>query len=128
MTFKNVEYNLLKFRPSLVLDEQVNVGILIFLKEDSKLQFVYPNSLTRLTYLFPNIDLNWIKEKLEIFKNRVNQFNINGLTNFESIRDKHLLILDNNSFFFSNTINTRYINSGDGILKHYIEKYFSSYR
>ena len=45
----------------MVLDEQVNVGILIFLKEDSILQFVYPNSLTRLTYLFPNIDLNWIK-------------------------------------------------------------------
>jgi hypothetical protein len=111
----------------LVLDEQVNVGILIFLKEDSKLQFVYPNSLTRLTYLFPNIDLNWIKEKLEIFKNRVNQFNTNGLINFESIRDEHLLILDDNSLFFSNTINIKYTNS-DGILKHYIEKYFSSYR
>jgi hypothetical protein len=111
----------------LVLDEQVNVGILIFLKEDSKLQFVYPNSLTRLTYLFPNIDLNWIKEKLETFKTRVNQFNTNGLTNFESIRDEHLFIVDDNSFFFSNTINTEYV-IDDGILKHYTEKYFSSYR
>ncbi len=109
------------------MDEQVNVGILIFLKEDSKLQFVYPNSLTRLTYLFPNIDLNWIKEKLETFKTGVNQFNTNGLINFESIRDEHLLILDDNSLFFSNTINIKYTNS-DGILKHYIEKYFSSYR
>ncbi len=111
----------------MVLDEQVNVGILIFLKEDSKLQFIYPNSLTRLTYLFPNIDLNWVKERLENFKTRVNQFNTDGLTNFELIRDEHLLILDDNSFFFSNTINTKYTNS-DGILKHYTQKYFSSYK
>jgi predicted metal-dependent hydrolase len=111
----------------LVLDEQVNIGILIFIKEDSKLQFVYPNSLTRLTYLFPNIDLNWIKERLENFKTQVNQFNTNGLINFESIRDEHLLILDDNSLFFSNTINIKYTNNDD-ILKHYTEKYFLSYQ
>jgi hypothetical protein len=131
MNLKNIDYCLLKFRPSVVLGEQVNIGILFYFKEVSELKFIYPDSLARLSALFPNVDVNRIKKKLKNFKNRVVQFckdKNNELLElgFDRIRDEYLLIPDDNSIFFSEQFSSTYQNK-DAILKHYTDKYFSVY-
>ena len=118
-----IEYSVLKFRPSAILDERVNIGLLILLNKE--LKFIYPKTLTRLKYLFPNVDLNRITEILESFENRVNQFQLLDL-DFESIRDNHLLRIDDNSIFFGSKLTTQ-TNNQDNFIKHYTDKYFSSY-
>ena len=121
-----IEYSVLKFRPSSILDERVNIGLLILLNKE--LKFIYPKTLTRLKYLFPNVDLNRITEILESFQAYEQlqfQFELLDL-DFESIRDNHLLIIDDNSIFFGSKLTTQ-TNNQDNFIKHYTDKYFSSY-
>lgn len=118
----HIEYSILKLRPSAILDERVNIGLLILLNKE--LKFIYPKTLTRLKYLFPKVDVDRIKELLESFENRINQLNNTELINldFESIRDNHILIVDDNSIFFGDKLTTE----GNNI-EHYTDKYFSVY-
>ena len=128
MNLKNAKFSILKFRPSAVLDEQVNIGILVFFEQDNVLQFIYPQTLTRLRALFPKIDLDRIKTLLVNFENRIDEYNKkeNVKLEFETIRDEHLLIPDDNSLFFSQNFDTGYSDK-EALINHYTDRYFSSY-
>lgn len=128
MNLKNAKFSILKIRPSGVLDEQVNIGLLVFFENDRVLKFIYPQTLTRLKALFPKIDLDRIKTLLKNFENRVDEYNKKKKLKleFETIRDEHLLIPDDNSLFFFQEFDTVY-NDKEALISHYTDRYFSSY-
>ena len=59
------QYSVLKYRPSYLLDERVNIGILFRFEtkadygegigDENNLFFSYPNQLKRISDFFPNI-------------------------------------------------------------------------
>ena len=101
---KIFKYTLLKYRPSSVLDEQVNVGILFVFFEDNKALFLFPKSLARLSALYPDIDLHDIKRYLTAFQKRANKISDKNLfvaATSDNLIEKEFLVADANSFFFS---------------------------
>lgn len=131
MILSNIDYCLLKYRPSAVLGEQVNLGIIFFLKEEGELKFIFPAALGRLNSLFPGVDINRVKQYLKNFKNTVNTFSKNNVeliktTSAEKLLGDYLLVPDSNSLFFSEMRTTRYAKLEE-LLQQYDEKYFSAY-
>lgn len=54
------QYCTLKYRHSIFLNENVNVGLLFFFQEEKRLEFIYPKSLTRISHLYSNINIGII--------------------------------------------------------------------
>jgi hypothetical protein len=55
---------LLRYCPSYVLGEQVNVGILYFFPDENKADFIFPSKLERLKDLFIDVDIRSIRSFL----------------------------------------------------------------
>ena len=126
---KIFKYSLLKYRPSSVLDEQVNIGILFIFLDDSKVRFSFPKSLGRLSALYPDIDLNEIKRYLSAFQSRANQLSDKNLfleAGSENLIEKEFLLADANSFFFSD-FKVGIYDSIDVIVNHFKNQYFAYY-
>ena len=64
------QYSVLKYRPSLLLDEQVNIGLLFVFAEDRRVEFIFPTHLTRLIALYPQTDLSLIRAHFNGFKKK----------------------------------------------------------
>jgi hypothetical protein len=126
---KIFKYSLLKYRPSSVLDEQVNIGILFIFIDDSKVQFTFPKSLTRLSALYPDVDLPDTKRYLSYFQSRANKLSNNNLfveAISESLIEKEFLIADANSFFFSD-FKVGVYESVEKTVSHFTNQYFAYY-
>jgi hypothetical protein len=101
---KVFKYYLLKYRPSYLLDEQVNLGVLFFFPEDDKVQFVYPAHLSRLTALYPDADLGFIQRILASFQIKAMLLSDKQQlknTALDFLIEKEFFVADANSFFFS---------------------------
>ncbi len=101
---KVFKYSLLKYRPSYLLGEQVNIGILFLFLEDNHVAFSFPNSLKRLTALYPDIVLNETKSYLNNFRLKAKKLSAGNLflaAATENLIENEFLIADANSFFFS---------------------------
>ena len=126
---KIFKYCLLKYRPSSVLDEQVNIGILFIFADDSKIQFSFPKSLSRLSALYPDIDLHDIKRYLSAFQARANKLSDKNLflkATSDNLIDNEFMLADANSFFFSD-FKVGVYESIDSIVKHFTNQYFAYY-
>lgn len=128
---KIFRYSLLKYRPSAVLDEQVNVGILFIFLGDNKVTFLFPQSLNRLNALYPDIDLQDTKQYLYAIQEKANQLARKDLaveTAADNFIDKAFFLADANSFFFSEFKAGIYeTNSIDKIIQHFSQQYFKAY-
>jgi hypothetical protein len=126
---KIFKYSLLKYRPSYVLDEQVNIGILFIFLDDCKVHFSFPKSLARLSALYPDVDLNDTKRYLSAFKARANNLSTKNLfveTISDNLIEKEFLIADANSFFFSE-FKTGIYDSVDLTISHFTNQYLAYY-
>lgn len=128
---KIFKYCLLKYRPSYVLSEQVNIGILFVFADDSKVIFEFPTKLQRLSVLFSDTDLNYVKRYLNTFTAKAKELTKSNLfvtQQFEKdeLIEKEFLIADANSFFFSEWKVGTYGNI-EKIVEHYKQLYFSPY-
>ncbi len=128
---KIFKYCLLKYRPSYVLSEQVNIGILFMFAEDNKIVFEYPNKLKRLSSLFPHADLNYTKRYLATFSAKAKELSKNNLFVSQQFDNNELivnefLIADANSFFFSDWKVGVY-NDIDKTISHLKNQYFANY-
>lgn len=128
---KIFKYSLLKFRPSSVLDEQVNIGILFIFLEDNRVFFRFPNSLNRLKALFPDIDLKDTQLYLSAIQDKALQLSYKNVTaeaNSENFIAKSFFLADANSFFFSDFKAGIYETEGiEKIVHHFTQQFFEPY-
>ncbi len=126
---KIFKYTVLKYRPSSVLDEQVNVGILFIFFEDSKVVFSFPKSLARLSALYSDVDLPDIKRYLAAFQSRANKLSSKNLfvaATGDNLIEKKFLIADANSFFFSD-FKVGVYDIVEETVAHFKSQYFAYY-
>ena len=90
------QYSVLKYRPSILLDERINIGLLFhFIEKNefgnvSKFSFVFPSSLSRISKTFPNIgqgNLPDIRRYLTDFNNLSTRLSEEAYTNDIILRD-----------------------------------------
>jgi Protein of unknown function (DUF3037) len=128
---KIFKYTLLKYRPSSVLDEQVNIGILFIFSEDNKIFFSYPKSLKRLSALFPDVDLMDIKRYLNAIQLKTNKLSNNELllkTKADNFIEKEFFVADANSFFFSDfKVGVYETEAIEKMMTHFTNQYFVNY-
>jgi Protein of unknown function (DUF3037) len=128
---KIFKYTLLKYRPSSVLDEQVNIGILFIFSEDNQVFFSYPEHLARLSALFPDVDLNDVKHYLSAIKLKANKLSNKDLltkTKMDDFIEKEFFVADANSFFFSDfKIGVYETEAIERMVTHFTNQYFVNY-
>ena len=129
---KIFKYCLLNYRPSYVLGEQVNIGILFLFADDNQVVFEFPNRLQRLTALFPNVDLNYIRKHLLAFQSKSKKLSKKNLFvaqqfNNEELINNEFLIADANSFFFLDWKVGNYSDI-DKTVTHFKNQYFANYQ
>jgi hypothetical protein len=126
---KIFKFSLLKYRPSYLLDEQVNVAILFLFLEDNKVFFCFPNNLERLSALYPDVDIKDITLSLHEFGKKASKLTSKHTlkaTNLDTLIEKEFLIADANCFFFSG-FKTGMYESPEKIVEHFMRKYFAAY-
>lgn len=127
---KPFQYSVLKYRPSYLLDERVNVGLLFHFVGDQRLVFVHPSSLKRISQSFPQLaNLRDIRRYLEAFAKQADKLTKNGLeesAKLEDIIGRSFLVNDANSFFFSE-VKFGFYESLQETLNYYTNQYFHSY-
>lgn len=133
------QYCTLKYRHSIFLNENVNVGLLFFFKEEKKLEFIYPKSLTRISHLYSNINIGIIKRVQNIIRKKC--FEINQSSFFEdhiffpTSKDergfefliKNKILLDDASSLYFDEIKTGLNFGTENIISHYQSDFFSCY-
>lgn len=66
---KTYYYSLLRYHPSYVLGECINVGIFYWFEEERKAYFDYPTALHyRVKHFYPDANIEWLQWYLEKFK------------------------------------------------------------
>lgn len=127
---KPFQYSVLKYRPSYLLDERVNIGLLFYFSGDRKLVFVHPRSLKRLGQFFPHsTNLRDIRRYLEAFvkqADRLSKLGIDTSVNLEDLIVQSFLVNDANSFFFSEA-KFGFYKSLDQTLEYFTQQYFQFY-
>lgn len=127
---KPFQYSALRYQPSSLLEEQINIGILFYFVADAKVIFVFPNALSRVNALFSQAgNLSELRYYLQAFRNKANALtksNHFAPQDLETIIRQHFLIEDANSFFFSE-IKFGFYESPDQILSYYKEAFFHAY-
>lgn len=124
-TFK---YSVLKYRPSYLLGEQVNIGLLFSFVEENELVFVFPSHLQRLRSVYPEVELPFIRKYLQGFRSKATRLSGEGIISelSSAVLSREFLALDSNSFFFSEVKKGQYVDK-ENILIHYQDEYFASY-
>lgn len=138
------QYSVLKYRPSYLLDERINIGILFFYESEliyengpeieKRLKFVFPKSLKRVSDVFPSLanggkNITDIKRYLRGFQEVAEELCLKEIiydTNLEEIIPSNFIIKDANSLFFSEVKSGFYLDIDD-ILSYYKDLYFRSY-
>jgi Protein of unknown function (DUF3037) len=130
MNAKFYHYSTLKYRPSLLLDEQVNIGLLFVFVEDKRIEFLFPSHLARLNALYPQTNLNLIRAHLKGFKQKaadISDKDIYNKDNLSSLIATDFLQPDSNSLFFTDFKIGTY-QTADPILDYYYTQFFSIYQ
>jgi hypothetical protein len=128
---KIFKFTLLKYRPSYILGEQVNIGILFIFTEDNKVFFSYPKNLARLTALYPNVDLQDTKRYLSAIQLKANKLCDKDLfikTTADDFIEKEFFLADANSFFFSDfKVGIYETEKIEKIVTHFTHQYLAAY-
>lgn len=136
------QYSILKYRPSYLLDERVNIGLLFHftdmvekegvVKKESKFIFVFPTRLRRISNFFPNLgsrNLTDIRRYLIAFQNKANALSLKEDANNKSLNEiipSEFIVNDANSFFFSE-IKQGFYKDIKQIVDYYRNQYFKFY-
>ena len=131
---KTFQYSILKYRPSYLLDERVNIGLFFHFRseQESRYIFTYPPKLKRISYVFPNLGKNNlanIKIYLNGFKCKADNLDSQLLSSDQPLRellDKEFIVDDANSFFFSD-VKQGSFNSVEQTVNYYESQYFKFY-
>lgn len=72
-------YSLLYYRPSYITGEQLAIGVLYWFPSERKAVFDYPNHLQRLTSLYEDADLQYLRRYLQRYETIANQIARDGM-------------------------------------------------
>lgn len=136
------QYSILKYRPSYLLDERVNIGLLFHfvnvinrgdeILDESKFVFVSPSKLARISKFFPDLgkdNLKEIKRYLSGFKRKAKELSWEEHSigkNLNKIISTEFIINDANSLFFSE-IKEGVYESSESTVNYFEEQYFKYY-
>ncbi len=124
---KIFKYSILKYRPSYLLGEQVNIGLLFFFLEDKKVLFLHPSKLRRLTQFYPDTNLRIIKKYLAAFNRKANKIDLpSDLVNFDNFIEDSFFAKDASSFYFTTVKSGSYTHLSK-IIAYYNQLYFGVY-
>lgn len=128
---KSFQYSILRYRPSYLLDERVNIGLAFYFPEEGALIFKYPKRLQRISQFFPNlIKLADIRRYLNAFEKRaihLSKKKCKKADELDEILSEYFLLKDANSLFFSEAKNGFY-NHKENIINYYYEEFFRFYQ
>lgn len=135
----NFQYCTLKYRHSIFLNENVNVGLLFFFEEERKLEFIYPKSLTRISHLYSNVNIGIIKRVQNIIRKKCYEINRSSIFDdqvifptsikertFEFLIKNKILLEDASSLYFDE-IKTGLNFGTEKVISHYESDFFSCY-
>lgn len=127
MILKNFRYSVLKYRPSLFLQEELNVGLLFHFIEDKKTTFLFPNKLQRVKSFYPKADLHLIKAYLKSFEKQANKIDKASIAiEFDKSFLNSFLLEDSGNLHFSDVQEGRY-SFVEQTIDYYQEAYFHVY-
>lgn len=113
-------YSVLRYRPSYLLKEQINVGLLFVFPETAEVIFHFPGKLARVTQFYAEADLSFLKKYLYALKAKAKN-TIGELDVFSSFIPK-----DAGSLYFSEPKLGTYINK-EATVDYYKKLYFKPY-
>lgn len=131
---KTFQYSILRYRHSYLLQEEVNVGLLFFFEQEKKVEFLYPNSLTRISSLYHDFSVNLIKKyfrtferaaikvEKELHKDDVSLFK----SDLRSYIHNYFLPDDASALYFTDLKEGTY-NSAAKTLSYYYDQFLSEY-
>ncbi len=127
---KKYHLALLRYCPSYVLGEQVNIGIFYFFPDDNKVDFIFPKILTRLKDFYPDIQLKTIREYLQYIKRTTDNIVIDTNTifpeNLQQLLEKYFGLPNAVSIFFDNP-KSGFYNNIETLKQQHEALYFQSY-
>jgi hypothetical protein len=113
-------YSVLRYRPSYLLKEQINIGLLFVLPETEEVIFLFPNKLARITQFYAAADLPLLRKYLYALKSKSKKA-IGSVEIFDNFIPK-----DASSLYFSESKQGTYINK-EATIDYYKQLYFAPY-
>jgi hypothetical protein len=113
-------YSVLRYRPSYLLEEQINIGLLFVIPETEEVIFAFPNKLARITQFYAEADLPILRKYLYALKSKSKKV-IGSVELFDNFIPK-----DASSLYFSEPTSGTYINK-EATIDYYKQLYFKSY-
>ena len=113
-------YSVLRYRPSYLLEEQINLGLLFVIPETEEVYFYFPNKLARVTQFYVEADLPIIKKYLHAFK-RKSKKAIGTVELFDNFIPK-----DASSLYFSKPVKGTFPDN-EAAIDYYKKLYFKPY-
>lgn len=103
-----LQYSLLKYRHSLLLNEVINVGLVFLDVPSSTVRFLYPKKLQRISALYSDIDILNIRHHLILFEKKAihltntwkKEFQFSEKNNLKQLLHEEFLIEDSSALFF----------------------------
>lgn len=121
---KIFSYSVLRFRPSYLLEEQINIGLLFVFPSEQKIVFLRPNNLNRVQLFYPNADIIILEKYLKSFEQKARNL---------SVHDYHLdnifktfIPIDASNLYLTASKSGHYSDI-DTTLNYYKKEYFSIY-
>jgi hypothetical protein len=121
---KIFSYSVLRFRPSYLLEEQINIGLLFVFPSEQKVVFLRPNNLNRVQLFYPNADIIILEKYLKSFEQKARNL---------SVHDYHLdnifktfIPIDASNLYLTSSKSGHYSDI-DTTLNYYKKEYFSIY-
>lgn len=124
---KSFSYSVLKYRPSVFLDEQINIGLLLTFPLERKIVFIAPSQLNRIEYLFPSTNTFELQKLLNQLKKKAYEMTLANTKVSHQELVESFIQTDIEGLFFSKSIEGSYL-VADMAVKYYNKMYFEVYR
>ena len=130
-------YSLLQYHHSQLLGEVINIGLIVYFPDSSRLEFIYPEKLLRLRYAYPSVPEKTIKSYFKYFRTRVDELNQQkdafteyGLEkSLKSFLESEFLPSDSSALQFGNyRTSVLYTTNIEHILNQLYNLYFSVFK
>lgn len=124
---KSFSYSVLKYRPSYLLDEQLNIGLLFSFPEEKIIKFIAPKKLERIQLLYPDTSPFFLQLYLNNFRQKAYEIT---QSEKEINHDKivsDFIPVDANSLFFTKSVKGKYKNIEETV-SYYDKLYFDVYK
>lgn len=128
------QYSLLRYRHSYLLGEEFNVGILFWFPTESRLEFLYPHYLQRISKLYEDFSTKILRNYLKAFDKQAQKLTRKAEGDSDLFPDSGLkshignyfLTEDSTALYFAEIKKGTYENRKQ-ILEYYYEQYLSVY-